>query len=82
MKNVGIVGVLLLVLDFVFYRARTSHREHGVKIGDTKIGVQTQSSEKLPRGSIILLAGGCSPCPREPQELAALSTSAVRLPRI
>jgi len=30
-----------------------------VKIGDTKIGVQTQSSERLPPAvGIVLLAGG------------------------
>jgi hypothetical protein len=36
------------------------HNEsHGVKIGDTKIGVQTQSSEKLPQAvGIVPLAGG------------------------
>ena len=36
------------------------HREdHGVKIGDTKIGVQTEHSEKLPPAvGGILLAGG------------------------
>ena len=31
----------------------------GVKLGDTKIGVQTQSSEKPPPAvGIVLLAGG------------------------
>jgi hypothetical protein len=36
------------------------HNEnHGVKIGDAKIGVQTQSSEKLPPAvGIVLLVGG------------------------
>jgi hypothetical protein len=36
------------------------HREdHGVKIGDTKIGIQTESSEKLPSAvGVVLLAGG------------------------
>jgi hypothetical protein len=32
---------------------------HGVKIGDTKIGVQTENSEKLPPAvGAVLLAGG------------------------
>ncbi len=31
----------------------------GVKIGDTKIGIQTESSEKLPSPvDVVLLAGG------------------------
>jgi hypothetical protein len=36
------------------------HREqHGVQIGDAKIGVQTESSEKLPPVvGIVLLTGG------------------------
>jgi hypothetical protein len=39
------------------------HREdHGVKIGDTKIGIQTESSEKLPSVvGVVLLAGVSSP---------------------
>jgi hypothetical protein len=36
------------------------HREHhGLKIGDTRISVQTENDEKLPPAvGIILLAGG------------------------
>jgi hypothetical protein len=47
---------------------------HGGKIGDTKIGVQTQSSEKLsPAVGIVLVAGGVLAFgPRESQDLAAL----------
>jgi hypothetical protein len=60
MKSVGIVGVLLLVLGLLSFIVPLPHTEnHGVKIGDTKIGVQTQSSEKLPPAvGIVLLAGG------------------------
>ena len=48
---------MLGVLSFV---VPVPHNEsHGVKIGDTKIGVQTQSSEKLPQAvGIVPLAGG------------------------
>lgn len=60
MKNLAIVGVLLLVLGVLAFVVPLPHREdHGVKIGDTKIGVQTESSEKLPPAvGAILLAGG------------------------
>ena len=58
--NVGIVGVLLLVLGLLSFIVPLPHGEnHGVKIGDTKIGVQTQSREKRPPAvGIVLLAGG------------------------
>ncbi|MGA8312442.1 MAG: hypothetical protein WB755_20595 [Terriglobales bacterium] len=60
MKNLTYVGVLLLVLGVLAFVVPIPHREdHGVKIGDTKIGIQTESSEKLPPAvGIILLAGG------------------------
>jgi hypothetical protein len=60
MKNLALVGVLLLVLGVLAFVVPIPHREnHGVKIGDTKIGVQTESTEKLPPAvGAILLAGG------------------------
>ncbi|HWX94776.1 MAG TPA: hypothetical protein VNY29_19260 [Terriglobales bacterium] len=60
MKNLAIVGALLLVLGLVSFVVPIPHREnHGIKIGDAKIGVQTESSEKLPPAvGIVLLAGG------------------------
>ena len=60
MKSVGLIGVLLLVLGLLALVVPVPHSEnHSVKIGDTKIGVQTQSSEKLPPAvGIVLLAGG------------------------
>ena len=60
MKNLAYVGVLLLVLGVLAFVVPIPHREdHGVTIGDTKIGVQTESSEKLPPAvGAILLAGG------------------------
>jgi hypothetical protein len=60
MKNLAAVGVLLLVLGLLSFFIPIPHREnHGLKIGDTKIGVQTESSEKLPPAvGIVLLAGG------------------------
>jgi hypothetical protein len=60
MRNLAFVGVLLLVLGVLSLVVPIPHREdHGVKIGDTKIGVQTESSEKLsPAVGVVLLVGG------------------------
>jgi hypothetical protein len=60
MKNLAFVGVLLLVLGLLSLVVPIPHREnHSLKIGDAKIGVQTESSEKLPPAvGIALLAGG------------------------
>lgn len=60
MKSVGLIGVVLLVLGLLAFVVPVPHNEnHGVKIGDTKIGVQTQHNEKLPPAvGIILLVGG------------------------
>jgi hypothetical protein len=60
MKSLPLVGVLLLVLGVLSLVVPVPHREnHGVKIGDAKISVQTESSDKLPPAvGIVLLAGG------------------------
>jgi uncharacterized membrane protein len=60
MKSLTLVGILLLVLGVLAFVVPVPHREdHSVKIGDAKIGVQTQNSEKLPPAAgIVLLAGG------------------------
>jgi hypothetical protein len=60
MKNVAVVGVLLLVLGLLSFVVPVPQREnHSVKIGDTKIAVQTQHSEKLPPAvGVVLLVGG------------------------
>ena len=60
MKNLGVIGVLLLVLGLLAFVVPVPHSEnHSVKIGDTKIGVQTQHSERLPPAvGIVLLVGG------------------------
>jgi hypothetical protein len=59
-KPVTIVGILLLVLGLAVFIVPIPHREqHGVQIGDAKIGVQTESSAKLPPAvGIVLLTGG------------------------
>ena len=60
MKALSLVGVLLLVLGVLSFVVPMPHSEnHGVKIGDAKISVETQNSEKLPPAAgIVLLAGG------------------------
>jgi hypothetical protein len=60
MKPLPMIGVLLLVLGLLSFVVPVPQREnHGVKIGDTKIGVQTETSEKLPPAiGVVLLAGG------------------------
>jgi hypothetical protein len=60
MKAFPLVGVLLLVLGILsFIVPIPSRSDHSLKIGDAKIGVQTESSQKLPPAAgIILLAGG------------------------
>ena len=60
MKPTHIIGVLLLVLGLLALVVPVPHREdHSVKIGDAKIGMQTESSERLPPAvGIVLVAGG------------------------
>ena len=60
MKNPTLIGAVLFVLGLLAFVVPIPQREdHSVKIGDAKIGVQTQSSEKLPPAvGIVLVAGG------------------------
>jgi hypothetical protein len=60
MKPLPLVGVLLLVLGVLSFVIPIPHSEqHGVKFGDAKISVETQSSDKLPPAvGIVLMAGG------------------------
>jgi hypothetical protein len=60
MKALPLIGVLLVVLGILSFVVPVPHSEsHGVKFGDAKISVQTESSEKLPPAAgIVLLAGG------------------------
>jgi len=60
MKSVTLVGVLLVVLGLVSFIVPIPHREnHGLQIGDAKIGVQTEHSERLPPivGSLLVVGG-------------------------
>ncbi|HEX3319205.1 MAG TPA: hypothetical protein VHR84_00745 [Terriglobales bacterium] len=60
MKGLALVGIVLVVLGLLSFVVPVPHSEnHGIKVGDAKIGVQTESHEKLPYGvGIALVAGG------------------------
>lgn len=59
MKALPVVGVLLLILGIVSFVVPVPHQEkHGMKIGDAKFSIQTESSEKLPPAVGIILVGG------------------------
>jgi len=59
MKALPIVGALLLTLGVLSFIIPVPHQEkHGIKLGDAKLSVQTESSEKLPPAVGIILVGG------------------------
>jgi hypothetical protein len=60
MKNLLLVGLLLVVLGVASLIVPIPHSEtHGVKIGDSNIGLQTSHSERVsPIISAVLIAGG------------------------
>jgi hypothetical protein len=62
MKVLSIVGVVLLLVGVLSFVVPVPHQEdHSVKIGGAKLGVQTQSSERLPLGaSIAIVAAGAA----------------------
>ena len=50
MKGLALLGVVLVVLGLLSFVVPVPHSEdHGVKVGDAKIGIETHSSEKLPQ---------------------------------
>jgi hypothetical protein len=55
-----VVGLVVLVLGILSFFVPFPHTEnHGIKVGDSSIGVQTQHSEKLPPAvGAILIVGG------------------------
>ncbi len=59
MKGLTIAGVLLLILGLLsFVVPVPQHEDHGVKIGDAKLSVRTESTQKLPPALGIILVGG------------------------
>jgi hypothetical protein len=60
MKIVLFAGLVLVVLGIASLLVPVLHSEtHGIKVGDTNIGVQTSYSERVsPIISVVLIAGG------------------------
>ena len=60
MKGIALLGIVLVLLGVLSFIVPIPHSErHGVKVGDTRIGVQTETSEKVPPlVGALLLAGG------------------------
>ena len=60
MKTMTLIGGVLLLLGLLSFVVPIPHHEdHGIRIGDAKIGVQTDHSERLPPlVSGVLVLGG------------------------
>jgi hypothetical protein len=60
MKPLFVVGLIVLVLGIASFFVALPHTEnHGVKLGDASIGVQTHDSQKLPPAvGAVLVVGG------------------------
>ena len=61
MKALAMVGVVVLILGVLsFVVPFPSYHHHGVKVGDSSIGVTTEHDEKLPpaTGIALLVVGG------------------------
>lgn len=67
MKGLTLLGAILLVVGVLAFFVPIPHKEdHSVKIGDAKVGVQTEHSDRLPPivagvlvlGGVISLAAG------------------------
>lgn len=60
MRALLFVGIALLILGIASLFVSIPHTEnHGIKVGDSQIGVQTQDSERIPMpASVALILGG------------------------
>ena len=60
MKALFLAGIVVLILGIASFFVALPHTEnHGVKLGDASIGVQTRSSEKLPPAvGVVMVVGG------------------------
>ena len=60
MKSMTLLGAVLLALGLLSFVVPVPHHEdHGIQVGDAKIGVQTEHSERVaPWISGVLLCGG------------------------
>ena len=60
MKALLAVGLILILLGILAFLVPVPQREeHSVKLGDAKIGIQTENSQKLPTpvGAVLIGAG-------------------------
>lgn len=60
MKGLTMLGIVLLVVGVLAFFVPIPHTEdHTVKVGDAKIGVQTEHSNRLPPivPGVLVLAG-------------------------
>lgn len=62
MRALFITGLVLLIVGVGSFFVPVPHREdHSIKVGDTRIGVETQHNEGMPRGvSIVLVVAGAA----------------------
>ena len=60
MRSLLFIVIALLVLGIASLFISIPHTEnHGIKVGDSQLGVQTQTSERIPMpASIALILGG------------------------
>ncbi|MBZ5568339.1 MAG: hypothetical protein LAN64_10880 [Acidobacteriia bacterium] len=60
MRTLLVIGILMIVLGVVSLLVGVPQRQSsGIKIGGARIGVQTQTSERIPLpASIALIMGG------------------------
>ncbi len=58
MKALPIVGAVLILLGILSFFVPVPHNEdHSVKVGDAKIGIQTENSQKIPTGASVAILG-------------------------
>jgi hypothetical protein len=60
MRALLVIGILMIVLGVVsLFVGIPRQHSSGIKIGDAQVGVQTQTSERIPlAASIAIIAGG------------------------
>ena len=68
MKPLFLIGLVVLVLGALSFFVPIPHTEnHGIKVGDASIGVQTHDSERVApaisgvlvaAGAVLMIAGG------------------------
>lgn len=60
MRTLLVAGLVLLIVGVGSFFVPVPHREdHSIKVGDARIGVETQHNEGVPRGvSIVLVVAG------------------------